>query len=78
MIAMTEITRTLKRRTRTPFAHYKRRIVVILEPGDVLAVRLEGTRTTYRADIDSVFRQMAHWHALAEIRRKREERKGKR
>jgi hypothetical protein len=34
-----------------PFQHYKRRIVVSLEPGDILAMRLEGTRKTYRVPI---------------------------
>ena len=37
-------------------------------------MRLEKSRTTYRAELDDVFRQLAHWHALAEVRRKREER----
>jgi hypothetical protein len=49
--------------------------VIILEPGDVLAMRLEKTRTTYRADIDSVFRLLARRHAAAELRRRKEERK---
>ena len=71
---MTEITRPVKRRARMPFGHYKKRIVIILEPGDLLAMRLEKSRTTYRAEMDDVFRQLAHWHALAEARRKREER----
>jgi len=71
---MTEITRPVKRRARRPFWHYNKRIVIILEPGDVLAMRLEKSRTTYRAELDDVFRQLAHWHALAEVRRKREER----
>ena len=34
---MTEITRPVKRRARRPFGHYNKRIVIILEPGDVLA-----------------------------------------
>jgi hypothetical protein len=65
---------TCKRRARRPFGHYNKRIVIILEPGDVLAMRLEKSRTTYRAELDDVFRQLAHWHALAEVRRKREDR----
>jgi hypothetical protein len=54
--------------------HYNKRIVIILEPGDVLAMRLEKSRTTYRAELDDVFRQLAHWPALAEVRRNREDR----
>jgi len=48
---------------------------VSLERGDLLAVRLERTRTTYRAPLDAVFRQLAQWHADAERARKRTERK---
>ena len=51
--------------------------MVSLEPGDVLAMRLERTRTTYRATIASVFRTLADWHARAETRRKREERQAR-
>ena len=41
----------------------------------MVAMRLEGTRTLYRAPIDSVFRAMAMWHATAEKARKRQGRK---
>jgi hypothetical protein len=74
---MTELEKTVRRRTRSPFAHYRKRIVVILEPGDILAMRLERTRTTYRAGIASVFRQLAEWHASAERRRRHEKRRAK-
>jgi len=72
---MTDLTKPVRWRSRAPFGHYRRRIVVTLEPGDVLAMRLERTRMTYRASLADVFRQLAHWHALAERRRKAEERK---
>jgi hypothetical protein len=75
---MTELERSVRRRTRSPFAHYRKRIVVILEPGDIIAMRLERTRTTYRAPLSAVFRQLADWHADAELRRKREKGKAKR
>ena len=68
----------MRRRTRDPFAHYRRRIVVSLEPGDVLAMRLERTRTTYRATLAVVFRTLADWHARAEVRRRQEERQARR
>ena len=57
---------------------YRRRIVISLEPGDVIGMRLERTRTTYRAPLASVFRTLADWHARAEARAKREARKLKR
>jgi hypothetical protein len=45
---MTDLAKPVRRRCREQFAHYRKRIVVSLEPGDVLAMRLERTRTTYR------------------------------
>ena len=74
---MTELVKPVRRRSRDQFAQYRKRIVVSLEPGDVLAMRLERTRTTYRATIAAVFRTLADWHARAEARRKREERKAR-
>lgn len=67
---MTELHKPVRRRTRLPFAHYRRRIVVILEPGDVLAMRLERTRTQYRAPLASVYRQLVEWHVNALRREK--------
>ena len=72
---MTELTRPVMRRTRLPFAHYRKRIVVILEPGDNIAMRLERTRLTHRVPISTVFHQLAQWHALAKRWRKQAEQK---
>lgn len=71
---MTELTKPVARRACRPFAHYRRRIVVILEPGDVIAMRLERARLTYRASLAQVFCTLAEWHAEAERRRRREAR----
>ena len=68
---MTDLEKTIHRRTRATFAHYQKRIVVSLERGDLIGMRLERTRTIYRATLDDVFRQLAHWHAEAETARKR-------
>ena len=75
---MTDLHKTIRRRSRDQFAHYRKRIVISLEPGDVIGMRLERTRTTYRAQLASVFRTLADWHARAEARAKREARKLKR
>ena len=75
---MTDLEKVVRRRTRLPFAHYRRRIVVILEPGDVLTMRLERTRTLYRAPIASVYRQLVEWHVNALRREKQLARKKKR
>ena len=77
---MTELNKPLSRRARSTTIRYRkkdRRIVVILEPGDVIGMRLEGTRQVYRAGIDSVYRQMAHWHADAERLRKKKTKQNK-
>jgi len=54
---MTELNKPARRRTRLPFSHYRRRIVETLEPGDTIAMRLERTRTTYKAPVLVVFYQ---------------------
>ena len=72
---MTDLEKTVRRRTRFPFAHYKRRIVVMLEPGDVLAMRLERSRTPYRAPIAAVYRELVEWHVAALRREKQQARK---
>jgi len=72
---MTDLHKTIRRRSRDQFAHYRKRIVISLEPGDVIGMRLERNRTTYRAPLASVFRTLADWHARAEARAKREARK---
>jgi hypothetical protein len=72
---MTDLVRPVRRRSREQFAHYRRRIIASLEPGDLLAMRLERTRTTFRAPLAAIYRTLADWHARAEIRRKHEERR---
>ena len=76
--AMTELERPIKRRSRMPFGHYRKRMVVMLHPGDKIAMRLEKTRTWYWAELDDVFRILAQWHANRERQRRREERKARR
>jgi hypothetical protein len=76
---MTDLLKPVRRRSRDQFAHYQKRIVVPLDRGDVLPMRLERPRTPSRPTTAAVFRTLADWHARAEARRKREERKfGKR
>lgn len=74
---MKELDRPIKRRSRLPFAHYRKRIVIMLHPGDKIAMRLEKTRTWYWAELDDLFRVLAQWHAARERQRKREERKAR-
>ena len=75
---MTDLQKPVRRRSRFPFAHYRKRIVVILEPGDCVAMRLERTRTLYRAPISAVYRQLVEWHVAAKRREKKLARKQRR
>jgi hypothetical protein len=68
---MTTLNKPVCRRTREPFAHYRRRIVVTLGPGDVLGMRLERTRTTFTATLAAVYRVLALWSADQKRREKR-------
>lgn len=63
---MTSIRKTTLRRTVEPFNHQGRRIVVALEPGDVLAMREERTKKWFRAPIATVLRQIMVWNIDAE------------
>ena len=75
---MTDLERRIIRRSRFPFAHYRKRIVMAFEPGDVVAMRLERTRTWYRGSAAGVFRQLIAWQVEAKRREKRLARKNRR
>jgi len=60
---MTDLKKPIRRRTINTFMHYKKRIVVIIEPGDVIGMHLERSRTIYRAPISAVFAHLAELHA---------------
>lgn len=72
---MTELRNPVRRRTAGAYDHRRRRIVVILEPGDVIAMREERTRKLFRAPISRVLRQMIVWTVDAERAAKRAARK---
>ncbi|MBU6401061.1 MAG: hypothetical protein KGS61_12130 [Verrucomicrobia bacterium] len=75
---MTDLDEPVRPRTREAFGHYRRRMIVSLEIGDTLAMRLERSRTVYRASLAAVFRQLADWRAEAEHRTKRAARRRQR
>ena len=75
---MTSIRKTTLRRTVEPFNHQGRRIVVALEPGDVLAMREERTQRWFRAPIATVLRQIITWNVDTERAAKRANRKAAR
>lgn len=71
----TELHRPVKRRTRDPFDHHGRRIVVILRPGDYIGMREEGRRKIFWATIPRVFRKIVEWNVAAEHAEKQKQRK---
>ena len=75
---MTDLKRPVVRRSRFPFGHYRKRIVMAFEPGDLVAMRLEKTRTWFRGTVSGVFRQLITWQVEAKRREKRKARKKRR
>ena len=63
---ITELRRTIIRRTAEAFDHRKRRVIVRLEPGDVISMKEERSRKWFSAPINHVYQQIVHWNVLAE------------
>ena len=72
---MVRIRKPYSRVTVGDFAHYKRPIVITLLPGDVIAMRLLRTRTSFTAPVAEVYRVMAGWHAQMAREEKRKNRR---
>lgn len=62
---MTDLRHPVRRRAIEPTLR-GRRIVVMLEPGDVIAFREERRRRWYRAPINKLFLTVAQWNVDAE------------
>lgn len=71
---MTDLLKAVKRVTRGErYSRGKhRRLVVSLEPGDVIGVRLQGTRQTYRLSIEAVYERAIVAHVNRVERRTNE------
>ena len=63
---MTDLRKPVKRRTIEQCATVRRRLVVALMPGDVIAFREEGRRRWYSAPIARLFVTVAQWNIAAE------------
>ena len=72
---MTELRKPIKRRTVDQCATVRRRLVVAMLPGDVLAFREEGRRRWYTAPIAKVFVTVAQWNVNAERAERRKNRR---
>ena len=72
---MTDLNRPVKRRTCRPVDLVRRRLVVILEPGDTLAMREHGRRKIYRRSLERIYLQMVRWQVDEDRRKKAEDKK---
>jgi len=72
---MTDLRKPVHRRTVEPCETVRRRLVVALLPGDVLAFREEGRRRRYSAPLARVFVTVARWNVEAERAERRKNRR---
>jgi len=63
---VTELRRTIIRRTTGTFDHRKRRLIVRLEAGDVISVKEERCHKWFSAPVSRVFHQIVLWNVQAE------------
>lgn len=75
---MTDLTKKVARRSMSAIPAIRRRVIVALMPGDVIAFREEGRRKWYTAPIGRVFVQVAHWNTEATLAERKRIRKEKR
>ena len=62
---VTELRKTIIRRTVGSFDHRQRRLIVRLERGDVMSIKEERCHKWFTAPINRVFRQIVQWNVLA-------------
>jgi hypothetical protein len=62
----TELRKPMIRRCAEPHDHRRKRLVVALEPGDVISFREERSRKRFTAPLSRVFRQVVIWNVEAE------------
>jgi len=62
---VTELRKTVCRRCVDPHDHRRKKLVVSLEPGDVLSFREERSRKRFSAPLARVFRQVLIWNVDA-------------
>lgn len=66
---MTDLTRIVRRRTKRTFDHHGRRIIVQLEPGDILAMKEERRKTWVRIAIPTLYAHVVWRDAIERTRR---------
>ena len=58
----TDLRKTVIRRCTSPYNHRGKRLVVALEPGDVITIREERSRKSFSAPLSRVFIQVVCWN----------------
>jgi hypothetical protein len=66
---MTDLKRIVRRRTSRAFDHHGRRIIVQLEPGDILAMKEERRKTWVRIAIPTLYAEVVYRDATERVRR---------
>lgn len=62
---MTPLSKPVTRRALRPFMHYGKRLVVTLEPGDLLSLRLERDRSRVSIPLAELYRELLTREARA-------------
>lgn len=75
---MTDLRKEVKRRTVGVCHSARRRLIIMLCPGDVLAIREEGRRMWYRAPLGKIYINLVRWNAEAIRLAKAAEKKARR
>ena len=75
---MTPLLKPVTRRALRPFMHYGKRLVVTLEPGDLLSLRLERDRSGVSIPLAELYRQLIAREVAARRAEKQKERAAKR
>lgn len=58
----TDLKKTVIRRCTGPHDHRGKRLIVALEPGDVISMREERSNKHFSAPLSKVFRQIVRWN----------------
>lgn len=66
-----ELRRTVTRRCADPYNHRGRKLVVSLEPGDVISFREERGRTRFSAPLAKVFQQIVRWNVESQPQKRK-------
>ena len=67
----TDLRKTVVRRCAEPHDYRGKRLIVALEPGDVISFREERSPNHFSAPLSTVFRQVVRWNIESQSPKKR-------